>query len=1075
MDQRSLTASVAKSTMSDPRIAMVIQKRQAISSTLFFASEYHFWPEGIELLRNRLEAEFAPLNLKMEIYYMWIDNDSGFRVHCGRGEVAIVSKIFLKVMHSVIREAVATARQLNNEGLDSDDDDDDGEEEYDEIAPLNSKLVERLVVWKSTQSGSVDTGSATSHVIKPNGEDIVDQSSGVSSSHFPEYLKCYKFRQTWLSPEPVDDILPDEDLAELCRLTSCDVEKDHDYDYVYIGGHDVSLVRLASKKLDVILKHFSNLQGIFVDHLFYIENHKNIKLALKYFVDVRWSFFETTLLDNLHVSFIGDSDYEKLTHGVTVRAAPYSPAKGSWVPDKKMRLVPIPAGVIYAGAFTIPFIYNCKGDPEDNPMRHHPTETTEAPHVDSLASPPRLNDVPAPSTKAEAVDQWTQHLPVTVLTTDIASHAPQFPQSPPNGSGTVLASGRGQITEENRLAWDSYKEYSPEKAAMGAYIEKFAIQRKAPSVLQGGFNRVFEARQRLSISDESSAQPTGTQQQPSAPPGIQATSLQSTPDASCKGAQVSRSLDPLNTLVGSSQNTGALPNNLTDQNTPTQLRQQQSAHGPRPAAAPGQAYPLQSTQSLGAGFQQTPFGPGPVNVPLPRNTRRGTHLLDDDFSVADIPEFPLVEPNSNRSASGGQHQKEAEESIRDSSGRKFHQTMYQRAPKPKINPYANRLDGPDPLPRSSKSPCRSETSNHDTALDIEEYVSNSFQELLKGLQGYRGGITIQVEMGRIITASWHPKHVSDNTHECSHEVEPLRSLLLNPTEYGPKVYFTDVLTMEPAEVEYLLSLKNRSGQNLWETQVSKWVANYEFIFIDRKDPGNPFMIEVNAETFATRIQSRRGVANIYVHGTKRLWDFRITAIVRGNTRVLNEKYGKLAAAIESSLYIPSGLTKPYLSWQLDISLLNRFSLEDLSVHRVCHYNSADRKSVMKLSEFQSLDINGGIPAGQSFMVFEASPGPKCAPIEKLNTWYTASVSNPELDAVLAQNQSLELGDEAGWTPEEIANLEALQSMYIPAIEMLTQMDGVGRSSHNGSDFRSRKPGPQTADVPAETKPDVFWW
>lgn len=50
-------------------------------------------------------------------------------------------------------------------------------------------------------------------------------------------------------------------------------------------------------------------------------------------------------------------------------------------------------------------------------------------------------------------------------------------------------------------------------------------------------------------------------------------------------------------------------------------------------------------------------------------------------------------------------------------------------------------------------------------------------------------------------------------------------------------------------------------------------------------------------------------------------------------------------------------------------------------------------------------------------------------------------------------------------------------MYMPAIVMLKEMDGVGQSSHNGSDFRSRFPGTRAVEpeVKPEREADVNWW
>lgn len=351
-----------------------------------------------------------------------------------------------------------------------------------------------------------------------------------------------------------------------------------------------------------------------------------------------------------------------------------------------------------------------------------------------------------------------------------------------------------------------------------------------------------------------------------------------------------------------SENTRDLLYNLMDNNHPTHPRNQQPAQD---LLAQQHGAPAYSQLALEAqanpGPQLNPSSPGPANAYLTGNVRHGMHLLDDDLSIADISDFPLITPTNSSLASGGQGQARDEKLVRNVSDPKFHNTMNQKAPKPKETPLAARLQGPD-VP---ESPTKSDTGScPDLTPEFEEHLNESFQELLRGIQGYRGDITVQVEFGRIITRFWHKKYVCDEGHEFYHTAEHLHNLLLSPTEYGPKVFFTDVLTMVPAEIHYLLSLKTSGGQDLWESKVAEWGVTYEFIFVDSQDPENPFMIEIDAESFDIRIMSRRSIANLYVHGTKRHWDFRLTAICRGNPRDLADMYGELAMAIRSSLYIP---------------------------------------------------------------------------------------------------------------------------------------------------------------------------
>jgi hypothetical protein len=52
----------------------------------------------------------------------------------------------------------------------------------------------------------------------------------------------------------------------------------------------------------------------------------------------------------------------------------------------------------------------------------------------------------------------------------------------------------------------------------------------------------------------------------------------------------------------------------------------------------------------------------------------------------------------------------------------------------------------------------------------------------------------------------------------------------------------------------------------------------------------------------------------------------------------------------------------------------------------------------------------------------------------------------QLNGILEQNEKLELGEK--WTPEKLSELDIAKSIYLPALEILKQMDGIGQYNHN---------------------------
>jgi len=87
--------------------------------------------------------------------------------------------------------------------------------------------------------------------------------------------------------------------------------------------------------------------------------------------------------------------------------------------------------------------------------------------------------------------------------------------------------------------------------------------------------------------------------------------------------------------------------------------------------------------------------------------------------------------------------------------------------------------------------------------------------------------------------------------------------------------------------------------------------------------------------------------------------------------------------------------------------------------------------------------------------------------EKLDYWHEVNISSARAEEVLKANTELELGEEASW---DLSKIKAAEHIYLPALEMLKQMDGIGWWNENGIDIRNRPlPPPQQPQ-----QPYVFW-
>ncbi len=156
--------------------------------------------------------------------------------------------------------------------------------------------------------------------------------------------------------------------------------------------------------------------------MFYNEGQEQIRIVLKKFTSVRKYYFETTLLDKLHVILNGGAtvnpgqlppDWQKLSDAVTVRCVLWDQKNGKYQPINKLDISGIPSGGSVDESMKEwgKFKYCPRGAPSDNPLRHFSTSTA------GQVSPQAL--LPATSRPGEP-DVNTATVPTTAPVPELA-------------------------------------------------------------------------------------------------------------------------------------------------------------------------------------------------------------------------------------------------------------------------------------------------------------------------------------------------------------------------------------------------------------------------------------------------------------------------------------------------------------------------------------------------------------------------------------------------------------------------------------------------------------------------------
>jgi hypothetical protein len=226
--------------------------------------------------------------------------------------------------------------------------------------------------------------------------------------------------------------------------------------------------------------------------------------------------------------------------------------------------------------------------------------------------------------------------------------------------------------------------------------------------------------------------------------------------------------------------------------------------------------------------------------------------------------------------------------IDEGRSRTFHQTMRQTASRPPV------------FPRSTVDP----------QPGFLRKVEAQFSRLMTPVRGYCGQVTVQLEFGRILLGNLPKKVVSNGTNDTKFEEENVTRYFLPPSDVrpgdGPELHFTKIVSLLEADTTFLLNLRSKEGNRLWLKDVAEWKVVYEFE-CQHLESQIVFAIEVNSETFETRIKVRKDFGDIYVHGTMRNWDCRISAVgFSKENEIPNEwqVYSELANVIKESLFIP---------------------------------------------------------------------------------------------------------------------------------------------------------------------------
>lgn len=251
--------------------------------------------------------------------------------------------------------------------------------------------------------------------------------------------------------------------------------------------------------------------------------------------------------------------------------------------------------------------------------------------------------------------------------------------------------------------------------------------------------------------------------------------------------------------------------------------------------------------------------------------------------------------------------KEINQAESEVSTRVFHITMNQKAGKNRnrhrhasLTPnLAARLELPVARPMS-----RVKLQAPDLNAGVQEAIMQSFKAIMNTIRGYRGVISVQATLGRILLSNIPDQYVNTTPTKPDVYMFPEDAIELLD-EKSTNTHFTNILTCAAPDIHFLLDLPTGvDDERMWSKNPISRKVSYEFHLATGDET---FIVQMDADSLKFEIQTPRDLGSIFVHGIKRRWDFSIQ--VQGTTNHEDDsdkgtKYHEIAQYIRDTIFVP---------------------------------------------------------------------------------------------------------------------------------------------------------------------------
>ncbi|RYP16787.1 hypothetical protein DL765_004900 [Monosporascus sp. GIB2] len=902
------------------------------------------------------------------------------------------------------------------------------------------------------------------------------------------------FKEKWKLPQDVElvnatvhDLLPGGSMSEIEKVAGVALDVVDDGLVAWIGADSEDKIPLVKKKLDTLVKYFAMKRVDKSEHLFYAEGTRNWMGELRF-----WAQVDNPLMS----SFFLDRDqpllrYSKLLErGTIVRMSPWDHQKNAYVSVPQQNIIPASTGETARHPFRAfqKWIYRGKTKTENRapvPARPHAAMQEAASQensdsgrihnetnlhdvsswVERLPEPQSMSQVNSDRKLLERLDELSDITDLRISSETDNEKACKITQpGRPDNEGRVSAGNNPDVTSSEEAG----------QTLIGTLEAQASENRPSEFETLKSQGSIRELENAFMIVNESGVQtPFGS------PPAT--TAKNNGTSELFPAASSTHELDdstPQETLIDlGSQTSCTAPPKGKALSSDKPHGPQGSAHTSSCMAPPSQS----AMRKTGAGSED-PFLSLYLGArPSLRTANRSPGNIHAGATAAGTPVPPTVVNNELLvDLTTVEDEKES---------REFHNTMRQKASS-RAQGVAGKFTEPStpgaavsqgspskPEPRGPSTPKYRGPSHcaemfggrQDPDPQLLTDINEKLVRVLEPLRVWRGQLSLKVDIGRFCFMNISPAHVQlpgPNATVRRHEPSRLKQAL-DTHHIGPKsLVFTRILSTEGGDADFIAHLKEAEGPakgaRMWRPDPYGRRVVYEIPCRARTATGETFsfIIEVDGNDFSYHVrQVDHNPIQLFVHCMKRSWDFQLTLSATPNTDKIRDTFAK--DVVDSLRITPQRSGVPRLEfvareeYQVDIGIVRIRNTATYRRRPECapyldFHDDARRWDGLALSEVHDMDSYMERQGDGTIKYFsEAFSG--VAAKGQPPMWIEASIHSNMVAEAFEENESLEVGDEAKWSAEELSESGVFDDLIRTATQMVKQMDGVGYWSNNNQD------------------------